>query len=411
MVTSSWFSYQSWLGSLSGVALGRPDLPNENSNRPKISKDSRSLPRDVSVGATSKLESDCSPQADQASCNLTTTSYYTSSCSSSSYDSSSNQSPPVLPLPSEKVASTGKVEERRSKNCTKGLSRSNPPQVATSRNGWIDVDHENVDDPQACSTYSSTIFKNMRVSELTRRASPKAFQQLQGEVNFMRRALLVNWLVEVTGEYKLCADTLFQCINYVDRFLSLRAITRDELQLVGVTCMWIAAKYEEIYPPTLEEFCHVAVNVYSKDQVIKMERLVLQKLDFELTDPTPKLFLRRLLQVCNPDERLHFLSNYLTEVSLLDINMHEFLPSEIAAAAVLVANFCLGREPWDANLQHHAMYSSDQILRCANALKGVLEGPGSDPHLEAIFNKYGQTHFFSVSRLAPVVNMMYSLRC
>ena len=50
-------------------------------------------------------------------------------------------------------------------------------------------------------------------------------------------------------EYKLVSDTLFLAISYVDRFLSMHAVPRAKLQLVGVACMLLAAKYEEIYAP------------------------------------------------------------------------------------------------------------------------------------------------------------------
>ena len=45
------------------------------------------------------------------------------------------------------------------------------------------------------------------------------------------------------------SDTLFLAISYVDRFLSMHAVPRAKLQLVGVACMLLAAKYEEIYAP------------------------------------------------------------------------------------------------------------------------------------------------------------------
>ena len=43
-------------------------------------------------------------------------------------------------------------------------------------------------------------------------------------------------------EYKLCPETLYLTVNYVDRFLSLRSVARQKLQLLGVTCMLVAAK-------------------------------------------------------------------------------------------------------------------------------------------------------------------------
>ena len=42
-----------------------------------------------------------------------------------------------------------------------------------------------------------------------------------------------------------------QAVNYIDRYLTLQTAQRSQLQLIGVTCMWVAAKYEEIYPPNV----------------------------------------------------------------------------------------------------------------------------------------------------------------
>ena len=53
------------------------------------------------------------------------------------------------------------------------------------------------------------------------------------------------------------ADTLYLAISYMDRFLSVQTVSRSRLQLVGVTCMLVAAKYEEIYAPlvTTHQVC------------------------------------------------------------------------------------------------------------------------------------------------------------
>lgn len=52
-------------------------------------------------------------------------------------------------------------------------------------------------------------------------------------------------------EFKLVSDTLFLGVSCIDRFLSVHPIPRQQLQLVGVTCMLLASKYEEIYAPTV----------------------------------------------------------------------------------------------------------------------------------------------------------------
>lgn len=271
-----------------------------------------------------------------------------------------------------------------------------------NRRDWVDVDKLNEDDPQACSAYASAIFQHLREAELTKRPSSRYLDHVQADVNAKMRAILVDWLVEVTEEYRLCADTLYQSINFLDRFLSAHHAPRSQLQLIGVTCMWVSAKYEEIYPPTVSDFCYITDNTYDKSELIEMEEIVLKTLDYQLTVPTAKTFLRRLLQVCNPDEYLHYLSNYLTELSLLDYGMLRFLPSLIAAAAVYLANLMLKRQPWDANLRHYSTYMPSDISSCVLALSGVHQAVSSNMSLGSIRDKYRHARFHEVSRIPAV---------
>ena len=101
-------------------------------------------------------------------------------------------------------------------------------------------------------------------------------QTVQQDVNNSMRSILVDWLVEVAQEYKLVSETLFLAINYIDRFLSSEVAPRRKLQLVGITCMLVAAKYEEIYAPQIEDFCYITDNTYTRDEVLAMEQQVTQ---------------------------------------------------------------------------------------------------------------------------------------
>lgn len=99
-------------------------------------------------------------------------------------------------------------------------------------------------------------------------------EAVQQDANAHMRGILVDWLVEVAQEYKLVSETLFLAVNYIDRFLSCEVSPRRKLQLVGITCMLIAAKYEEIYAPQIEDFCYITDNTYSREEVIAMEQQV-----------------------------------------------------------------------------------------------------------------------------------------
>lgn len=74
-----------------------------------------------------------------------------------------------------------------------------------------------------------------------RRPLPDYLEKVQKDVTANMRGILVDWLIEVAEEYKLLSDTLYLSISYIDRFLSLNALNRQKLQLLGVSAMLIAS--------------------------------------------------------------------------------------------------------------------------------------------------------------------------
>jgi len=79
----------------------------------------------------------------------------------------------------------------------------------------------------------------------------------QNDINEKMRSILVDWLVEVHVKFKLLPETLFLTVNLIDRYLEAKKVLRQKLQLVGVTSMLIASKYEEIYAPEVKDFVYI----------------------------------------------------------------------------------------------------------------------------------------------------------
>ncbi len=69
--------------------------------------------------------------------------------------------------------------------------------------------------------------------------------------------------------------------------------SKEQLQLVGVTAMYLASKYEEIYFPLIGDFVYMTDNSYTTEQIRQMERIMLRSLDYNLGSPAPTEFLRR----------------------------------------------------------------------------------------------------------------------
>ena len=97
---------------------------------------------------------------------------------------------------------------------------------------------------------------------------------VQADINPSMRSILIDWLVEVAEEYKLASETLYLCTNYLDRYLSRKIVNRSQLQLLGIVCMLIASKFEEIYAPAVDEFVYISDNTYSKDEVILISKMI-----------------------------------------------------------------------------------------------------------------------------------------
>lgn len=65
-------------------------------------------------------------------------------------------------------------------------------------------------------------------------------------------------------------ETLYLTVNLIDRFLERQTVSRKKLQLVGVTAMLLACKYEEISVPVVEDFIVISDKAYTRTEVLDM---------------------------------------------------------------------------------------------------------------------------------------------
>ncbi|KAL9662080.1 hypothetical protein QQ045_026908 [Rhodiola kirilowii] len=282
------------------------------------------------------------------------------------------------------------------------ISKSTAVLKSSSKEGGSEIcdDHEasnelavtDIDskqkDPQWCSMYALSIYNHQRIAELECRPSDCYMETIQIEITQGMRAILIDWLAEVWEEYKLVPDTLYLTVNLIDRYLSLSYIERNKLQLLGVTCMLIASKYEEICAPHVEEFVFVTDNTYSKQQVLEMERRVLNLLCFRLSVPTAKTFLSLTGHQDHVAE-LEPLANYLAELSLMEYSFVNFLPSLIAASAVFLARWTINQSdhPWNPTLEFHTNYKAPQLKATVIEMQSLQLNIDACP-LNAIREKY-----------------------
>lgn len=227
------------------------------------------------------------------------------------------------------------VEEKISAEVIETLSGDKP----------LDLDTEDLDDPLMAAEYVIEIFDYLKDLEVATLPNPEYIDH-QPDLEWKMRGILVDWLIEVHTRFRLLPETLFLAVNIIDRFLSAEVVALDRLQLVGVTAMFIASKYEEVLSPHVANFSHVADETFSDKEILDAERHVLATLEYNMSFPNPMNFLRRISKADNYDIQTRTLGKYLMEISLLDHRFMGFPQSQIAAASMYLARLILERGPW-----------------------------------------------------------------
>uniref|UniRef100_A0A3Q2E6T7 G2/mitotic-specific cyclin-B2 n=1 Tax=Cyprinodon variegatus TaxID=28743 RepID=A0A3Q2E6T7_CYPVA len=273
-------------------------------------------------------------------------------------------------------------------------------QVFTSQSwncAWLDASmHAEPEEPEVsgdtfCFDYADDIYKNLREIEKRFRAKPGHLER-HPEITDGMRVILVDWLVEVVEEYKLSCETLHLAVNYLDRFLSSTAfIRRSKLQLAGTVALLVAAKYEETFPPELNEFVYITDCTYTKKQLLRMESLLLKVLDFNLAAPTTNQFLRLFMSVHSVCSTTENLALYIAELSLQEADPFlRYTPSILAAGAYCLATYTVSKSYWPGSLVAFSGYTMEEIIPCLSYLHKLYISAESWQQ-QAIRDKYKST--------------------
>ena len=125
---------------------------------------------------------------------------------------------------------------------------------------------------------------------------------------------------------------------------------------IGVTCLFIASKIEEIYPPKLQEFAYVTDGACAEEDILNMELVVLKQMNWSLTPRTANAWSKLILQIdgrinsaaennSTSNQSVHSLIKpsycglthskimHLVDLCMLDINALNFSYASLAASA------------------------------------------------------------------------------
>jgi hypothetical protein len=230
----------------------------------------------------------------------------------------------------------------------------------------------------------------------------------QPHIDWNCRNIVVLWLVDVHQEFNLRPETLFLCIQIFDRYLTRRVIGREQLQLLGLTSLWIACKHDEVNSrvPSLEHLVWICCEAFNSSQFKSMELDVCFVLDFQFNVPVPETFLK--LQVAfiarenqkEFDKKVINLARYLMEVSLIHRRFMIVPPSILSISSFVLAEALLQSKTWSCN---SALVHGTSVELYTVAMDAPISA-------KAIFNKYNVDIYDKVSNIVEVFKTRYTMK-
>ncbi|KAF8273709.1 cyclin-like protein [Lactarius quietus] len=258
---------------------------------------------------------------------------------------------------------------------------------------WEDLDAEDADDPMMVSEYVNEIFEYLKVVEQITLPNPN-YMDSQKDLAWKMRGILTDWLIQVHMRFRLLPETLYLAVNIIDRFLSARVVSLAKLQLVGITCMFLAAKVEEIVAPSAVNFLYCADSSYTEAEILQAEKYILKTLEWNMGYPNPIHFLRRVSKADEYNVQARTVAKYFLEIECVEWRLIAAPPSLLAAASMWLARFVLAKEDWTPNLAHYSSYAESALIPTANLMLNYILKPVRHP---SFFKKYAAKKFMKAS--------------
>jgi hypothetical protein len=160
--------------------------------------------------------------------------------------------------------------------------------------------------------YSADIIKTLIARDVSTTPNP---QKALTPKNFLSRhnikdnlrAKMVDWMIEVLCSYKCKDQTFFLSVNFMDRYLENHpdSMEPENIHLLGISAMFLAAKYEEIYPFKMRHvYEKIGHRKLSKKKVKDQEAEICYTLDFNLSAVTSFDFAMNALAKINVEKSL-----------------------------------------------------------------------------------------------------------
>ncbi|KAK9691901.1 hypothetical protein RND81_09G227300 [Saponaria officinalis] len=198
-----------------------------------------------------------------------------------------------------------------------------------------------------------------------------------GGVIVEQRLVMVNWIIQLSRKKDLNSETMFLGVRLFDRFLSKGCFTsKRNLQILGIACLTLAIRIEENQPyNSVRQKCfYVGSNIYSRTEIVAMEWVVQEVLNFHCISTTIYNFLWFYLKAAGANEQMQKKAEHLASLTLLDHMQLRFWPSSVAAALVILVSLSAERdESCQRVMEVHVRTKIDDLPECIKSLEWLVQ--------------------------------------
>jgi hypothetical protein len=237
-------------------------------------------------------------------------------------------------------AITESAELNLLKETPKGYTIATPDVESSETSEYSDPDFTDSDEcPEDISSIPTEdlIFSRSLILENQIPRSSARILEIQSPFDATNRERAVHRIIELNYHFQLSSDALYNAVCYFDILLSTFPFKLDSYQLIAAVCYWLSSKVDTGLKLTVDRINELIGTAFTSDSFKSMEITILNALGFQLSFPTAKMFMRRILTKSNATNDVFHVSNLLVEVALMKFQFVDVRPSIIAAAAIAVS--------------------------------------------------------------------------
>ena len=228
-------------------------------------------------------------------------------------------------------------------------------------------------------------------------------------INEKHRGVVIEWLSYVNYFFNKSNETLFMCINIMDRYTSKKKISLDIYQLVGISSFLIASKYEDTDSPSIDKLIYISKYIYTHNDIVSMEKDILKTLNFDIFSVSSFHFFSYFYIISEiNNKKLFHLGQLILEICLLNIEIMSYNQSLIALGAFLIAKKCLNIKG-GTNIKIFYNYTDEDIKEIQKKIILLLSNVVYNDKNNLIMDKFKRNRYMSVSHIFRYDNQYYKI--